>query len=128
MRRPKIAAHPIPAAPCGASLGYTSAQMYMIHFYDIETGWDGANVHVVTNGTPVLLSPLSSAYTTLNGTSSALPQGQGFTGGSPGYVLTVFDLSSYAGQSIRLRFNFGTDSSVTVFYGWAIDNVYVWAE
>ncbi len=48
------------------------------------------------------------------------------SGSSGGWIITDFDLSSYAGNTINIRFHFDTgDSLNNDFAGWYIDNVVV---
>ena len=102
------------------------------HAYQTEsglnTGYDGGVLEISTdNGsTWTDLGPQirSNGYTrTISSDySNPLAGRQAFAGNSSGYLRTDVDLSPYVGQSIRLRFRLGTDSSVGS-NGWYIDQV-----
>ena len=87
------------------------------HSYVTENTWDGGVVEISANGGA--WTDLGSLMTQngYNGTISASAGGplagrQAFTGSSGGYKETRVNLSSYAGQSVRIRFRFATDTSV----------------
>lgn len=97
--------------------------------YGIDAGWDGGVVQVSTDGgsTWTTLTPLGGYPSTLTNTGNAcgFPGGSGaFTGTSLAWTQKQIDLAAYAGQSIQLRFRFGTDGGV-VAEGWWIDDIRV---
>ncbi len=99
----------------GAALGF-------YHWRSIETGYDGGNVKLSTDGggTWTLLLP-DGGYPD----DSIVGLGEpGFTG-SGDWELVTFDLGAYLGQTVIFRWTFGTDSSVA-YDGWYIDDVIVW--
>jgi bacillopeptidase F (M6 metalloprotease family) len=51
-------------------------------------------------------------------------EGCGITGKSSGWVSATFDLSAYAGNSVKIRFRYETDATVA-FPGWAIDEIQI---
>lgn len=56
----------------------------------------------------------------------ALPNLQGFFGNSQGWQQSYIDLSDYAGQSIYIRFRFGTDDNTApTDGGWFVDGVQI---
>jgi choice-of-anchor B domain-containing protein len=97
--------------------------------YGIEAGWDGGVVQASTDGgsTWMTLTPLGGYPSTLTSSENAcgFPAGSGaFTGTNLAWTQKQIDLAPYAGQSIQLRFRFGTDSGV-VAQGWWIDDIRV---
>ena len=97
------------------------------HSYVTENTWDGGVVEISANGGA--WTDLGSLMTQngYNGTISTSAGGplagrQAFTGSSGGYKETKVNLSSYAGQSVRIRFRFATDTSVAST-GWYVDDV-----
>lgn len=81
----------------------SSAVLSWWQWYDIENGWDFADVYASTNGTD--WDQLAS-----------------FTGNGRSWQQQQVDLSAYAGQSLLVIFNFYSDGSV-VRPGWYIDDV-----
>jgi hypothetical protein len=61
----------------------------------------------------------------INYSTFAIPDLRGFTGTTNGlYVDTYIDLATYKGKDVKIRFRFGSDTSVTVPNGgWWIDDV-----
>jgi len=104
------------------------------HWVATEAGWDGANVKVSVNGGPWTLVPGAAyAFNPYNGAlnSSDNPIGgeEGFTGtdggsnsGSWGQSQVDLYGLAYPGDTIRLRFDFGTDGC-NGLVGWYVDNV-----
>ena len=115
------------AAPVAVSTGTT---LRFWHSYDMESTYDGGVVEVSTNGGTTWSDlggqitqngyddAISSSY------GSAIGGRQAFTGNSSGYVETVVDLDSQAGQSALLRLRLASDSSVGG-NGWFVDDVTV---
>jgi len=102
-----------------------NAELRFWHWYDIETSWDGGNVKVSTDG-GISWSVITSTtgYTGTGNTSNPL-SGEPIFCGTTTYNYwheEVFDLSSYQGQSIIIRWHFGSDSSGE-YAGWYIDDV-----
>ncbi len=102
------------------------------HAFLYEATYDGGVVEYSTNGgatwTDAGPLPTDNGY---NGTLSASygnPLGgrSAFTGVSNGYISSRADLSRLAGQSIRIRFRSGTDSS-TWNYGWFVDDIRIYS-
>jgi len=93
--------------------------------YDLENLWDYGFVQVSTDGGSTWVSQ-ANAYTTYNHDPAALPaivaNLPGLTGRNPGWsnwMTMTFDLSAYAGQTVRLGFRYMTDTS-TLGAGWYI--------
>jgi uncharacterized repeat protein (TIGR01451 family) len=97
------------------------------HWINSESGWDGGVVEITTNN-GTTWTDLGSRMTTngyngsLGASGNALSGRNAFTGNSNAFIRTAVDLSSYAGQSVRFRFRFGSDESVAVT-GWNIDDI-----
>ncbi len=97
------------------------------HSYNLESTYDGGVIEISVGGGPWAdLGPFitQNGYDATISTSYGNPIGgrQAFTGNGGGYVETKVDLSSYAGDSVRIRFRLGTDNS-TSGVGWYVDDV-----
>ncbi|MCF8355681.1 MAG: S8 family serine peptidase [Melioribacteraceae bacterium] len=98
------------------------------HWYDIESGYDGGNVKLMINDANyVIIQPdggydgeISSSF------SNPLSGEEAFTGTSGGWEFVSFDISGYVsqGNEIRIKFDFGSDVSITK-HGWFIDDLTV---
>ncbi|MBL7727527.1 MAG: T9SS type A sorting domain-containing protein, partial [Dinghuibacter sp.] len=103
------------------------------HNYNVESNWDGGVVEISTNN-GTTWSDLGNFFTangynaTLNSTGSNPIRGRrAFSGTSAGFRLSQIDLSSFAGQSIRIRFRFGSDASQGGS-GWYVDDILLVSE
>jgi extracellular elastinolytic metalloproteinase len=103
------------------------------HHYNTESvvavGFDGGVVEISANGGPWTdLGPLmtQNGYnrTISSCCGNPLAGRKAFAGDSLGYLLTIVDLSSHQGSSIKIRFRLGTDSSVRDV-GWHVDDVQI---
>lgn len=97
------------------------------HSYITEAGYDGGVVEISANGGAWAdlgaLMTQGGYNSTISGSySNPIGGRQAFSGSSGGYVETKINLASYAGQSVRVRFRLGTDSSVGST-GWYVDDV-----
>ncbi|HET6546224.1 MAG TPA: choice-of-anchor B family protein [Rhodanobacteraceae bacterium] len=95
--------------------------------YGIEQGWDAGVVQISDDdgGSWTTIIPAGGYPGTIANTGNAcdLPIGSGaYTGTHLDWVHPEFDLSAWAGRSIRLRWLFGTDTSQTG-EGWWIDDI-----
>ncbi|MBS1605082.1 MAG: M36 family metallopeptidase [Bacteroidetes bacterium] len=107
------------------------------HYYSTESTFDGGVVEISTDGgtTWTDLGP----YMTQNGynssidpgyfksgwpsTASAIANRNAFSGSSGGqFIQTSVSLSSFAGQTVKIRYRFVTDGSTTSD-GWYIDDI-----
>ncbi len=98
------------------------ARLEFYQWYAIESGWDGGNVSISTNGGSswTLLTPVGNYP---DNSVTGLDNEPGYTGSSD-WALAVFDISSYYGETVRFKWRFGSDVSVTDA-GWYIDDVVV---
>ncbi len=96
------------------------------HRFDAERQADGGVVEISTNG--VSWADLGAAFVRqgythqLASSSNPLWPRSAFTGTSGGVIETVADLTPWVGQSVRIRFRYGANSSVAST-GWRIDDV-----
>ena len=122
-------------------------QLTFQHRFAVETpgsepagynGWDGMNVRISTNGGAswqVLATP-TPAYSKTSLYSFGFIHGEGT--GVPGWVdrlndwtQVTYSLSTFAGQTVRLRFAFASDGGLSTtdgapdLFGWQIDNLAV---
>ncbi|MFQ6105147.1 MAG: M28 family peptidase [Candidatus Glassbacteria bacterium] len=100
----------------------TSASLNFYHWYESESGHDGGNVKISTDGGSswTLITPQGGYPTSsMNWNDEA-----GYTGTSEGWELATFDLESYLGEQVKFKFTFGSDGSVNG-PGWYIDDVYL---
>ena len=109
---------PSVAIPTGAG-----AELRYWQWYDIESGYDGGNIKVSPDGGPFALVTPVPNYN--DQTITAFGNTPGFTGGAGWHEVTV-DLSSFAGQSVVIRWTLGSDGTVTE-RGWYLDDVAVTA-
>ncbi len=79
-------------------------------WYDIEENWDYAYAQVSTDGGErwqILTAPGMSAENPM-GTAF----GAGYTGNSGGWTTETLDISAYAGQQVKVRFQYLTDDAI----------------
>ena len=96
-------------------------------YINSEASWDGGVVEITTNngttwtdlGSRIVSggynSALSSSTNPLSGRST-------YNGNSNGFVKTSINLTTYAGQTVKIRFRFGSDASVAGT-GWYVDDI-----
>ena len=99
------------------------AMLEFWHWYNIENSYDGGNVKISIDGGSSwsVIVPLTG-YTGSANTSNPLSGEEIFCGITTDWEFLQFDLSGYVGQSVILRWHFGSDSSVQ-YPGWYIDDV-----
>ncbi|HIF94381.1 MAG TPA: choice-of-anchor B family protein, partial [Myxococcales bacterium] len=73
---------------------------------------------LITQTTYTYTGPISTSF------SNPIAGRQAYEGSSGGYVQTLADLSSLAGQSIQIRFRMASDTSVSST-GWHVDDVVI---
>jgi subtilisin-like proprotein convertase family protein len=108
--------------PAGPSVGNT---LSFWHSYDSEAGFDGGVVEISTNGGTTWVDLGARMFVggyNSSITGSPLGTRSAFTGNSGGFIQTLVDLSPYSGQSIMIRFRFGSDASVGGT-GWFVDDI-----
>jgi hypothetical protein len=103
------------------------------HLHNAESPWDGGVVEISTNngGTWSDLGNFFTANgytTTLSASTNPLSGRRVFSGNSTTFKLSVIDLSSFSGQSVRIRFRFGSDNSTGTTTGWYIDDIKLTSE
>ena len=98
------------------------------HDYNTENSYDGGVVEYSTDG-GTSWTDLGSLITqngysgTISGAhQNPLANRSAFEGAGGGYLETIADLSSLSGQSVKVRFRMGTDTSVPGT-GWYVDDV-----
>ena len=99
------------------------------------TGWDGCNVRISTNNgqTWTVLTPTAPAYnaTALYSFGSEFGEGTaiaGWGGSSNGWIDASFNLASYAGQNVKIRFAMASDPAQcteddATLFGMKVDNI-----
>ncbi|NIR62726.1 MAG: hypothetical protein GWN00_04110, partial [Aliifodinibius sp.] len=107
--------------------------------YQNYDGWDGMNVRISTDGGQtwdVLTNP-TPAYTSSSLYSFGFTHGEGpgipgWSGQLSNWTEVTFDLSSFAGQTVQLRFAFASDNYVSTatagnpnWFGWQMDSIVV---
>lgn len=96
------------------------SELSFYHSYDTEATWDGGQVLLSVDGGSKYLD--LGPNMTSNGYNSIIFNSiPGFSGNSGGFVNTQIDLSSYAGQSVIIRFQMNCDQAVGG-NGWWIDD------
>ncbi|HWP44400.1 MAG TPA: hypothetical protein VNO14_14235, partial [Blastocatellia bacterium] len=108
-------------------------ELVFYHTFEFESGqWDGGVIEISTGDKFEDLGPkiIQGHYngTIRNTSSNALANRRGWVDGQLGPLQkVVVDLSSYAGETVRIRFRIGTDRSFKAL-GWYIDDVTVAGE
>ncbi|MCR4417417.1 MAG: M14 family zinc carboxypeptidase [Ignavibacteria bacterium] len=109
------------------SIDLTQSNAAMLEFWtkwDIESGWDFAQVKVSTNNGSTWI-PLSGKYTKAGAGKGAQPAGEpGYDGTQSTWVKEEMDLSNFLGYNIKLQFLLKSDGSVTKD-GWYIDDIVI---
>jgi len=97
-------------------------------YYDTESYYDGGNVKVSTDGGASwqLLGSYLDPYPedAASSNNEGIPGEPCFSGSGAAWEETTFDLTSFAGETVILRWHFGSDGSVSD-PGWFIDDVTV---
>ncbi len=109
-------------------LGFVEPQLTFWHWYDFTGGaYDGGNVKISTdNGaTWTLIYPEGGYPDTASSSNTGIPNEPCYTNGETAdWTEVTFDLTSYEGETILLRWHCGT-TTVTPHLGWYIDDVCV---
>jgi hypothetical protein len=110
------------AIPAGAFLTFQHSHQFEADFFE---NYDGGVVEYSANGGPWTdAGPLFThgGYNGTLGTTSPLAGRNAFVARSYGYGASRLNLSSRAGQSLRIRFRLGSDELIGD-YGWYIDDI-----
>ena len=108
--------------------GWTYGVLEFQSWWDTEAFYDGGNIKVSTDGgsTWTIVTPIGGypedAATTSNSGIPGEPCFSGHNGGQ--WALVQVDLTPFVGNMVKIRFHFGSDSSV-IYSGWSIDDVRV---
>ncbi len=100
-----------------------SAQLEFAHWYNTEGSYDGGQVQISVDGgafqevTPDGDYPDSDVV--------GLDDRPGYSGTSSGWEQAVIDLGPHIGQTVVVRWRFGSDFSQAQYQGWYIDDVRV---
>ncbi|MBD3348267.1 MAG: hypothetical protein GF400_03595 [Candidatus Eisenbacteria bacterium] len=97
----------------------------LCHYYDFESGYDGGNVKVSTDGgaTWVQIDPADGYDDVLDSTyyiAECVADEYVFTGDSVTFVRDCFGLEDFIGQQVLVGFFFGSESYATSDLGWYI--------
>ncbi|MBU4143590.1 MAG: right-handed parallel beta-helix repeat-containing protein [Candidatus Thermoplasmatota archaeon] len=114
-------AYAILTTPCFNSPSYDILSFYM--WFRTEGWCDAGWVEVTSNGLNwTRIEPVTGP--TYHDTTWGRGYSGDYTGNSTGWQYAEFDLSSFPGGTLSIRFVFRSDGSVT-YPGWYIDDVYV---
>ncbi len=113
--------------PTGSPAELTIWNWYKIESVSYDTAWDGADVEISVNSGPWnQITPIEGYDDAIYGSSNAaFSEGTPvFSHNSGGWQQKTFDLTSYAGQNVNIRFRLGTDGSVTE-PGYYVDDIQI---
>jgi hypothetical protein len=94
-------------------------------WYDFEQSWDGGNVKISNDSgaTWNIVTPVGGYPGAFPSALSPYMSGQpAFTGSAPQWAKVVFDIGSYQGQTVQIKFETSSDSQIE-HAGWYIDDV-----
>ena len=111
------------------SLGTGTSAFKFSHWYNSQVGFDGGVVEISTdNGTTWtdLSNKITAGYynATIATGSGPLATRKAWSGNSNGFKKASINLSSYAGQNVKLRFRFGSNATISGT-GWYVDDILV---
>lgn len=102
---------------------YQTARLHFWHWFRTEAGYDGGNVQVSTDGgsTWRVVAPVGGYNGRMAGACNVLAGQDGFVGPGASWREGIVDLSTFAGDAIRVRFWFASDGGVRD-RGWYLDD------
>jgi len=108
----------------------TNPALRFWHKYNTESGIDGGFIEISTDGGVTYQSVTEKMFRNgynaiINYSTLAIPSLNGFTGmNNTDWIDTYIDLNDYIGETITVRFRFGTDGVNTTFApAWFIDDI-----
>lgn len=110
------------------ALGNGTSSFSFNHSFNTQSKTDGSLVEISTNNGTTWLDLTNKItngyYNSVLGTTGANPLANrnAWSGNSGGFIKSSINLSSYASQSVKLRFRFGSNSTVGGT-GWFVDDV-----
>lgn len=110
------------------AMGTGTSSLGFYHRFNTQSGYDGGMVEISTdNGTTwneVSNKIIAGYYTNTLATGSSNPAAgrKAWSGNSGSFIKSVVNMSSYANQTIKIRFRFASNSSVSGT-GWYIDDI-----
>ncbi|MFH1656973.1 MAG: S8 family serine peptidase [bacterium] len=104
----------------------SSASLSFQNWYNTESSYDGGIVSVSIDGGLTWQYLNYGGYDHTLGCGNPIPDAWvAFSGSSNGWRKETIDLTSYVGNVIDIRFEFGSDCSVNTYPGWYIDDMEV---
>jgi hypothetical protein len=110
------------------ALGSGTSSLSFNHSFNTQSKTDGGLVEISTNNGTTWLDLTNKItngyYNSVLGTTGANPLANrnAWSGNSGGFIKSSINLTSYASQSVKLRFRFGSNSSIGGT-GWFVDDV-----
>ncbi len=94
------------------------------HYYKTEALYDGGVIEIFNGTTWIDAGPyiVENNYPTAMDASTILSGRRAYSGNSGAFIRTTLNLSSFSGQSIRVRFRMTSDDGIA-FTGWHVDNI-----
>jgi extracellular elastinolytic metalloproteinase len=117
------------------SAAFTPGNLAVLSFWHslyLENEFDGGKIELSTNAGSSWQDAggyiIQNGYNTLMDVQSRWGAVKAFSGLSNGYMNTILDLSSFAGQSLQIRFHIKTDAfnignGAGLFNGWYVDDI-----
>ncbi|MDP8239815.1 MAG: carboxypeptidase regulatory-like domain-containing protein [Candidatus Hatepunaea meridiana] len=102
-----------------------TARLDLYHYISAEDGHDGGQLLISVDGGQWELFVPEEGYP--DQTVAAFGNGPAFTGESLEWVPVSFDLSPYHNHTVRLKWLFASDQSISWYAGWYIDDVVLWS-
>jgi extracellular elastinolytic metalloproteinase len=108
------------------NLNSAKPHLVFYHFYNTEDGWDGAVVEINQSGLWEDLGPkfIENGYNTQISVNdkSGISGRQAFSGNSKTFIRSIIDLSTYTGNTVKIRFRFASDA-LQGGDGWYLDDI-----